>query len=166
MRDAAANPGQMMSMALETVFQGLSFTRAFAFVRNRREGRYLAKIGFGEGARAMLPQLSFDDTFTPDVFHAALTSDRVVFIENAHDPRFAAKLPAWWQRSLSDARCFVVLPLSSNGQPVGFIYGEWDASHPKISLSPAEFSLLNELRALVVTSVERRHPVEAVPGRS
>jgi HD-like signal output (HDOD) protein len=166
MRDAAANPGQMMSMALETVFQGLSFTRAFAFLRNRREGRYMAKIGFGEGARALLPHLTFDDTFTPDVFHAALTSDRVVFIENAHDPRFAAKLPAWWRQSLSEARCFVVLPLSSHGQPAGFIYGEWDASQPNISLSPTEFTLLNELRALVVTSVERRHPVDVAPGRS
>ena len=165
MRDAAANPGQMMSMALETAFQGLSFTRAFAFVRNRREGRYQAKMGFGEGARALLPQLSFDDSFIPDVFHAALTSDRVVFIENAHDPRFAAKLPLWWRQSLAEARCFVVLPLASHGQPAGFIYGEWDASQPKVTLSPTEFSLLNELRALVAASVERRHPVEAVPGR-
>jgi HD-like signal output (HDOD) protein len=166
MRDAAANPGQMMSMALETMYQGLSFTRAFAFLRNRREGRYLAKIGFGEGARALLPQLVFDDTYAPDVFHAALTSDRVVFIENAQDPKFMAKLPAWWRQSLSGARCFLVLPLSSHGQPAGFIYGEWDASHAQVYLSQTEFGLLNELRALVVSSVERRHPVEAAPSRS
>jgi HD-like signal output (HDOD) protein len=166
MRDAAANPGQMMSMALETVYQGLSFTRAFAFLRNRRDGRYLAKIGFGEGARALLPQLAFDDAYTPDVFHAALNSDRVVFIENAQDPKFAAKLPGWWRQSLAGARCFLVLPLSSHGQPAGFIYGEWDASQPQVYLSQTEFSLLNELRALVVTSVERRHPVEVAPSRS
>jgi hypothetical protein len=36
-RRATASPGQMMSMALETVYQGLSFTRAFGFLRNRRE---------------------------------------------------------------------------------------------------------------------------------
>jgi HD-like signal output (HDOD) protein len=166
MRDAAANPGQMMSMALETVYQGLSFTRAFAFLRNRREGRYLAKIGFGDGARALLPQLAFDDTYTPDVFHAALNSDRVVFIENAQDPKFAAKLPAWWRQSLSGARCFLVLPLSSHGQPAGFIYGEWNASQAQVYLSQTEFGLLNELRALVVGSAERRHPVEAAPAPS
>jgi HD-like signal output (HDOD) protein len=158
MRDAgvAVNPGQMMSMALETIFQGLSFTRAFAFLRNRREGKYLARMGFGEGAKALIPNLSFDDAYGADVFHAALTSDRVIFIENARDPKFAAKLPGWWRGTLSEARCFVVIPLCLNGQAVGFIYGDWDDTFPSISLSQTEFSLLNDLRSLVVRAIERR----------
>jgi len=162
MRDAgvSVNPGQMMSMALETIFQGLSFTRAFAFLRNRREGKYLARMGFGEGARTLMPNLSFDDAYGPDVFHAALTSDRVIFIENARDPKFAAKLPGWWRGTLSEARCFVVIPLCLNGQPVGFIYGDWDDTFPSISLSQTEFSLLNDLRTLVVRSIERRTQAE------
>ena len=41
----------MMSMALETAYHGLSFTRAFGFLRNRREGSYSAKIGLGDGAK-------------------------------------------------------------------------------------------------------------------
>jgi HD-like signal output (HDOD) protein len=169
MRDAgvSVNPGQMMSMALETMFQGLSLTRAFAFLRNRREGKYLARIGFGEGAKALIPNLSFDDVYEADVFHAALTSDRVIFIENARDPKFAAKLPGWWRGTLSQARCFVVIPLCLNGQPVGFIYGDWDDSFTSISLSPTEFSLLNDLRGLVVRTVERRTQAElAAAGKS
>ncbi|THC46891.1 GAF domain-containing protein [Massilia sp. Mn16-1_5] len=162
MRDAgvSVNPGQMMSMALETIFQGLSFTRAFAFLRNRREGKYLARMGFGEGAKTLMPNLSFDDAYGPDVFHAALTSDRVIFIENARDPKFAAKLPGWWRGTLSEARCFVVIPLCLNGQPVGFIYGDWDDTFPSISLSQTEFSLLNDVRTLVVRSIERRTQAE------
>jgi HD-like signal output (HDOD) protein len=162
MRDAgvAVNPGQMMSMALETIFQGLSFTRAFAFLRNRREGKYLARMGFGEGAKALMPNLSFDDAYGPDVFHASLSSDRVIFIENARDPKFAAKLPGWWRGTLSEARCFVVIPLCLNGQPVGFIYGDWDDTYPSISLSQTEFALLNDLRTLVVRSIERRTQAE------
>jgi HD-like signal output (HDOD) protein len=162
MRDAgvAVNPGQMMSMALETIFQGLSFTRAFAFLRNRREGKYLARMGFGEGARSLIPNLAFDDAYEADVFHAALTSDRVIFIENARDPKFAAKLPGWWRGTLSEARCFVVIPLCLNGQPVGFIYGDWDDTFPSINLSQTEFSLLNDLRGLVVRAIERRTQAE------
>jgi HD-like signal output (HDOD) protein len=164
MRDAGVtvNPGQMMSMALETIYQGLSFTRAFAFLRNRREGKYLARMGFGEGARALMPNLCFDDAYEADVFHAALASDRVIFIENARDPKFAAKLPGWWCGTLSEARCFVVIPLCLNGQPVGFIYGDWDDTFPSISLSQTEFSLLNDLRALVVSAIERRTQAELV----
>jgi hypothetical protein len=167
MRDAGmkVNPGQMMSMALETVYQGLSFTRAFAFLRNRREGKYLARMGFGEGAKALIPNLSFADAYEADVFHAALTSDRVIFIENAHEPKFAAKLPGWWRGTLSQARCFVLIPMCLNGQPVGFIYGDWDDTFPSISLSQTEFSLLNDLRALVVGALERRTQIDLAAAK-
>jgi HD-like signal output (HDOD) protein len=162
MRDvvASANPGQMMSMALETVFQGLSFTRALAFLRNRREHRYIAKMGLGEGTAPLIGELGFDDSYSANVFHASLGSDRVIFVENAQDAKFAAKLPPWWRDALADARSFVILPLSSNGQPVGFIYGDWDDSFPPIHLSQTEFSLLNDLRALIVKTVVRRQQVE------
>ncbi|QOY96649.1 HDOD domain-containing protein [Massilia sp. UMI-21] len=167
MRDAGLNatPGQMMSMALETMHKGLSFTRSFAFLRNRREGRYAARLGLGEDSKALLPNLAFDDGYEPNVFHAALGSDRVIFIENARDAKFAAKLPGWWKDSLGQARCFVVVPLCAHGQPAGFIYGEWDDSFPSVVLSQTEFSLLNDLRGLVVRTVERRHQVEAVVTR-
>jgi len=169
MRDAGVtvNPGQMMSMALETIYQGLSFKRAFAFLRNRREGKYLARMGFGDGTKGLMPNLSFDDTYAADVFHAALTSDRVIFIENARDPKFAAKLPGWWRGTLSEARCFVVIPICMNGQPVGFIYGDWDETYASINLSQTEFTLLNDLRALVVGALERRTQTElAAAGKA
>ena len=164
MRDVldTASPGQMVQIALETVYKGLDFSRAVAFVRNRKENHYSAKISFGEGTRELLPGMTFEDSYEPNVFHAALNSDRVIFIENARDSKFAAKLPLWWKSSLSEARSFVILPLSANGQPAGFLYGDWDDSFPPISLSQTEFSLLNDMRALVVRAVERRHKVEAV----
>ncbi|MTV40865.1 HDOD domain-containing protein [Duganella radicis] len=161
MRDVldTASPGQMVQIALETVYKGLDFSRAVAFVRNRKENTYSAKISFGEGTRELLPGMTFDDAYEPNVFHAALNSDRVIFIENARDAKFAAKLPLWWKSSLSEARSFVILPLSANGQPAGFLYGDWDDSFPPISLSATEFSLLNDMRAMVVRAVERRHGI-------
>jgi HD-like signal output (HDOD) protein len=167
MRDAAsATPGQTMSMAIETAYHGLSFTRAFGFLRSRRDGKYSAKIGLGDGAKALLPNLVFDDAYEPNVFFAALGSDRVIFIENARDPKFASKLPGWWKGTLGSARCFVIIPLCTHGEPVGFIYGDWDDRFPSVFLSQTEFSLLNELRALVVKSVERRQQLEAVTTRA
>jgi hypothetical protein len=165
MREASnhVNAGQMVSMALETMQQGLVFSRAFAFLHNRREHRYIAKLGIGEDAKAMLPNLVFQDTGAPDVFHAALNSDRVIFIENAHEPAFMRKLPHWWLANLADARCFVILPLCSHGQPAGFIYGEWRSDVPPVQLSQAEFALLNDLRGIVVRNLERR-VVEGPPA--
>lgn len=164
MRDSldSASPGQMVSIALETVYKGLQFTRAVAFVRNRRESRYAGRMCLGEGVREHLPAMTFADAYEPNVFHAALSSDRVIFIENAADPKFAAKLPAWWRDTLSDARSFVILPLCSNGQPTGFLYGDWDDSFPAIHLSPTEFTLLNDIRALVMKAAERRHQIDTI----
>ncbi len=164
MRDSldTASPGQMVSIALETVFKGLQFSRAVAFVRNRRDNKYAARMCLGEGVREHLPAMHFADAYEPNVFHAALSSDRVIFIENAGDPKFAAKLPAWWRDTLSDARSFVIFPLCSNGQPTGFLYGDWDDSFPAINLSPTEFSLLNDIRSMVVRAAERRHQVGSV----
>jgi len=167
MRDMldTASPGQMVQIALETVYKGLDFSRAVAFVRNRKESHYSAKISFGEGTKELLAALTFDDAYEPNVFHAALNSDRVIFIENARDAKFAAKLPLWWKSSLAEARSFVILPLSANGQPAGFLYGDWDDSFPPIQLSQTEFSLLNDMRMLVVRAVERRHAQEIVSSR-
>lgn len=171
MREAAisaigATPGQMMSMAIETAYHGLSFTRAFGFLRSRRDGKYSAKIGLGDGAKALLPKLAFDDSYEPNVFFAALGSDRVIFIENARDPKFASKLPGWWKGTLGDGHCFVIIPLCTHGEPVGFIYGDWDDRYPSVYLNQTEFSLLNDLRALVVKTVERRQQVEVAAQRA
>ena len=152
----AATPAQMMSMALETLYQGLSFSHALGFMRIRSERQYVARLGFGAGIPAIMADLRFGDAYEPNVFHAALGSDRVIFIENARDPKFANKLPAWWKARLAGARSFVILPVSANGQPVGFLYGDWNDSAPPIELSPAEFGLMNDLRAQVTISIERR----------
>ncbi len=168
MRDMVdnASPGQMVSAALETVYQGLDFSRAVAFVRNRREQCYAARMSFGNLPKERLAAMSFDDAYEANVFHAALSNDRVIFIENARDPKFAAKLPQWWKAGLADARSFVILPLSANGQPAGFLYGDWDETFPPIELSQTEFALLNDARALVVKAIERRHQAELLNSRA
>ncbi|HJV51555.1 MAG TPA: HDOD domain-containing protein [Noviherbaspirillum sp.] len=153
----SASPSQMMTLGLETLYQGLNFRRAIAFLRNVKEAKYSARLGFGAGVSALIPHLMFNDGYQPDVFHAALASDRVIFAENAQDPKFAAKLPRWWQDSLSAATSFIIVPLTINRQPAGFIYGDWDGSASSVKPSPAEFVILNDLRALVTQSAERRH---------
>lgn len=161
----SASPGQMVSMALETLHQGFDFSRSVAFVRNHRDHLYSARISMGEGMADLQDLMVFGDAYEPNVFHAALNSDRVIFIDNARDPKFAAKLPQWWKATLSEARSFVVLPLSANGHPTGFLYGDWDDSFPPIQLNQTEFNLINDIRALLVQSVEMRHQLELVANK-
>lgn len=162
MRDqgVSANTGQFMTMALETVYQGLGLSRAVAFLRNHDEGKYSARMCFGERTQELLPQLMFNDGYEPDVFHAALANDKMIFVEDAQVPGFLNKLPRWWRNALPTSRSFVVLPLMLNFHPVGFLYGDWDAALPSSKLMPNEVMLLDELRMLVVEAVEYRCQLE------
>ncbi|SNT04187.1 HD-like signal output (HDOD) domain, no enzymatic activity [Noviherbaspirillum humi] len=161
MRDALGNASlpQVMTMALETVHQGLGFSRAIAFIRDQEEGLYRVCMSFGEGVQEKLPQLRFGDAYQPDVFHAALANDKMIFVENARDPVFVKKLPRWWREALPSVRSFTLLPLMVNRQPVGFIYGDWDLLLPPARIESADVAPLNELRVLAVQAIERQRQV-------
>ena len=153
---SSTNAGQLMAVALETVYQGLGLSRAIAFLRNHDEGKYIARMSFGEGAEELLPRLRFNDAYQPDVFHASLANDKMIFVADAQAPGFINKLPRWWRDELGTARSFMILPLMLNFHPVGFIYGDWSAASPTAEIVPNEVVLLDELRALMLKAIERR----------
>lgn len=157
----SANAGQLMAMALETVYKGLGLSRAIVFLRSRDGKKYLANICFGEGVQELLPRLTFDDAYQPDVFHAALANDKMIFVEHAQSAAFVNKLPRWWKNAFPTARSFIVLPLSVNRDPAGFIYGDWDQSVPAVKIEAAEILPVNELRELVVHAVELRRRMDS-----
>lgn len=152
---SSASTGHLMTMALETVYQGLGLSRAIAFLRNHDEGKYTARMCFGDRTEELLPRLVFTDAYEPDVFHAALANDKMIFVEDAQMPDFLNKLPRWWRNALPSSRSFVVLPLMVNFHPIGFIYGDWDAKLSETIMSD-EVVLLDQLRALIVDAIEYR----------
>lgn len=162
----SASTTQLLTMALETVYQGLGFSRAVAFLRNQDRQQYSARMCFGDGLQELMPRLVFGDAYQPDVFHAALANDKMIFVENAQDPAFISKVPRWWRDALPTVRSFMVLPLTINRQPVGFIYGDWDISRPAARIEQAEVTPLNELRLLVMRAFEVRRQMEPAWART
>lgn len=157
---ATASSAQMMAMALETVYKGLGLSRAVSFLRSPGRASYIAGLYFGEGIQEIIPRLAFSDAYQPDVFHAALANDKMVFVDDAHAPGFSSKLPRWWKEAFPKSRSFIVLPLTVQRQPIGFIYGDWDKARPLLKVDAAEVTALDELRSMVVTSVEQRRKVD------
>lgn len=152
---------QLMTMALETVYQGLGLSRAIVFLRNANEGKYFARMGFGENVQELIPRLVFAEAYQPDVFHAGLANDKIIVVKDAKDPAFASKLPHWWRDALPTVHSFVVLPLTANRHPVGFIYGDWNVPLSAATLDAAELLSLNDLRALMVQAIEQRSQLNA-----
>lgn len=161
----SASTSQLMSMALETVYQGLCFTRVVAFLRDVERSTYVAHMCLGEGGQELLPKLTFSDAYQPDVFHASLANDKMIFVENAFDPAFVNKVPRWWKDALPTVRSFMVLPLTVNRHPIGFIYGDWDRSKPSARIEQAEIGPLNEIRLLVMRMMEQRRQLEPAWAR-
>ncbi|MES2832381.1 MAG: HDOD domain-containing protein [Pseudomonadota bacterium] len=157
---ATASTVQLLSMALETVFQGLGFSRTIAFLRDTNAAKYVPRLTLGEGVQEILAQLAFEDAYQPDVFHAALANDKMIFIENAQDSAFTNKLPRWWKKALPTARSFMVLPLTVNGHPIGLIYGDWDKSLPHAKIDHADIVPLDQLRTLMVRAIEQRRKTD------
>jgi HD-like signal output (HDOD) protein len=161
----SASAGQLLTMALETVYQGLGFSRAIVFLHDREKAQYRARMCFGGGVQELLSRLTFGDAYQPDVFHAALANDKIVFIENAQEPSFMSKVPRWWKTSLPTVRSFMIMPLVVSRQPIGFIYGDWDLASPEGWIDAHEIAQLNELRLLVVQEVEQRRQIEPAWAR-
>lgn len=141
---------QLLSIALETIFQSLGFSRGIVFQRVQKDARYIARMSLGSITPDMTDLLTFDDAYQPDVFHAALANDKMVFVENARDSAFSNKLPRWWKDALPSSRSFLVMPLTVSRVPVGFLYGDWDTALPPCRISPEEVVCLNELRVSVI----------------
>lgn len=148
---------QLMTMALETVYQGLNLSRAIVFQLDANKGKYFARMGFGEKVQELIPRLAFTEAYQPDVFHAGLASDKIIIVKNARDAAFASKLPRWWRDALPTAHSFLILPLTANRRPNGFIYGDWDTPLSAAGLDAAELLPLNELRTLMVQAIEQRY---------
>jgi HD-like signal output (HDOD) protein len=166
-RDASpnANSGQLITMALEAIYQGLGFGRTIAFLRDQERSQYAARMWFGEGVKELLPRLIFDDAYQPDVFHAALASDKIIFVEHAQDRSFMNKVPRWWKEAMPEVRSFVVLPLTVNRLPVGFVYGDWNLAMPAAKIESTEIAALNELRSLLMLAMEQRRRLEPLWAR-
>ena len=157
---SSANSAQMATMALETLYKGLGLSRAIAFLRSPDQTRYLPRLCFGEGTQELIPHLAFNSAYQPDVFHAALANDKIIFVEHAQAPNFVSKLPRWWRDNFPTTRSFIVLPLTLKRHSIGFMYGDWDRSLPEFKRETLEIPALETLRTMVAQAIEQRRKVE------
>src|SRR5690606_10500583 len=137
--------GPMLSMVLETMSAGMKVSRAVIFLRDQDNSCYRATLGFGRQIDERLSALQFQETFSVDVFHLAITNSVGIFIENALDPRFTIHLPAWFREAMPDARSLVLLPVRVENRAEALIYGDWSDDALVRKINADEMRVLNEL---------------------
>ncbi|WP_299451577.1 HDOD domain-containing protein [uncultured Pigmentiphaga sp.] len=137
--------GPVLAMASEAMLAGMRFSRTIVFVRDPRRHAFEARLGFGRGVEQLLPQLRFNEVFSVDVFHLAITNSVGIFIENASDPKFSVHIPHWFRDAVPDSHAFVLLPVRAGKDTVALIYGDWNKAELARSILPEEMAALNEL---------------------
>ncbi|PXW24854.1 HDOD domain-containing protein [Paraburkholderia caballeronis] len=142
---ATTPPGQALALACEILHEGLGLARTIAFVRHA-DGSFNAHIGFGPHVDALLPTLSFDAAFQPDVFHLAIANPVGIFVEHARAPKMIARQPAWFRRAFDDVRSFVLLPVVDRDQHTcALLYGDWSIRQKGRRIEQSEMRSLNGL---------------------
>jgi HD-like signal output (HDOD) protein len=165
LQDASATgtAAQLISLALETLHQGFGFSHSFAFALVPQQQRFLARMGFGRDAQRLLQTLAFDAAYEPHVFHAALSRNMAVYIENAHAPQLEGKVPRCWRESMGAALSFLLVPLAVQGRPFGLLVGAWDDSAGTVRVTPEEMGPVNEMRAAVGAALAARRQATEAP---
>lgn len=148
LRDAstASSTGQLISLALESLHQNFGFTHSFAFARVSEPQQFVARIGFGQDAQTLMPSLAFAAAYEPHVFHAALSRDVAIYIDDAQAPSLMDKIPRGWRDTMSDTRSFLLVPLTVQGRPFGLLVGAWDRQAGASRVTAEEMAPVNAMR--------------------
>jgi len=146
----SARFSDVVAIALETMYRALGAVRVLLVLVDAPSRSFRVRTGLGDLPKERMAQFRFAQEYAPDVFHAALSHNADIFIQDSADPKIASRVPAWHLQAAPEAKSFVILPLTVQGRNVGFLYADWAVP---AELPAEEIALLKALRAHVVTAM-------------
>ena len=143
----------VLRIILETMYRAKGFRRVILCIRDSRENQMLGRYGFGPDAPELSKRIVFPLSFSPDIFHAALSKGVDILITDTRDPKIVARIPEWYRKWIN-AGTFVIFPLCIRNVPVAMIYA--DCERPgEIVIPERELSLLRTLRNQAVLAIKQ-----------
>jgi len=143
----------VLRIILETMYRAKGFKRVILCVRDARSNTMLGRFGFGPDAPEIAKRFNFSLTFTPDIFHAALSKGVDILISDTQDAKVESRLPEWFRKGVN-AGTFVIFPLCIKGSAVAMIYADCDCAG-EIVIPEKELSLLRTLRNQAVLAIKQ-----------
>jgi HD-like signal output (HDOD) protein len=143
---------EVTEAALRQMMSALGLQRAVACLRDGTTGRLTGRLGLGDKATT-LPAY-FDIPLSPpaDLFGMLCTKNADTLITDTADPLIAQHLPAWYPKK-AKAGAFLVLPLASDRQVVGMLYGDHREAG-QLHVHPRALTLLKQLRNEVLRAMK------------
>jgi hypothetical protein len=135
------------------MYRAKGFKRVILCIRDAKNNAMLGRFGFGPDALEKAKRFNFSLTFTPDIFHAALSKGVDLMISDTNDPKIAGRIPDWFRKGVG-AETFVIFPLCIKGNPVAMIYADRDYAG-EIVIPEKELSLLRTLRNQALLAIKQ-----------
>lgn len=143
---------QLTGLVAELLWDAFGCTRALFFLRRPAHKSYDLMLGYGEGVTERLHAVRFEEAFSPNVFHVALSNAASVYLANTRDANIARRIPSWLQDSFGVSRTMLLIPLVVDKAPVGLLYLDWGVAGRETPLSEAELRHVEGFRALLERS--------------
>lgn len=137
---------EVLRTILQTMHEALGFRCVVFALRDQKTGCITGRLGLGAAASALSAQFRVDvnPNGPVDLLSVACKKATDTLISDASADNVRTRLPTWLQRE-SDARSFVLLPLTMKSAPFALIYAD-SATPGGIVLGDRELSLLRTLR--------------------
>jgi HD-like signal output (HDOD) protein len=95
-----------------------------------------------------------EEMVSHDLLNAVVLQGADIYIRDATDPRVQKSLPAWFKAVCADARSFLLLPLATAGESVGFLYADHARSNVQ-RLTHEEVQLIKTLKQQVSVALRQ-----------
>ncbi len=122
----------LIMMVLETIYRGLDLSRIIFCIHDVKKGAMIARSGFGEDVETLRRQFRFKPRRGRDLFNQAVSRGTDIIVDDARDPRFKDRQPAWFRR-IADPKVVLLYPVIVRNFPAGLFYGDMLTSEKKVN---------------------------------
>jgi HD-like signal output (HDOD) protein len=139
--------------ALECLHTGFGFTRSILLLREAGTPRIHARLWCGDVTKAQASHLEIDIGTPGDLFAEAVRRGSDLQIQNARDPKIAARLPPYFTAAFPRIASFIVLPIVSGDAPIACILVGRDVPETG-PISAEDISLLRAVRGQIILAMK------------
>src|ERR1700680_772250 len=139
--------------ALECLHTGFGYSRSILLLREAGTPRIHARLWCGDVTKAQASHLEIDIGTPGDLFSEAVRRGSDLQIQNARDPKIAARLPPYFTAAFPRIASFIVLPIVSGDSPIACILVGRDVPETG-PISSEDISLLRAVRGQIILAMK------------
>ena len=143
----------ILRMILETMYRAMGFSRVLVCIKDARDNTMHGRFGFGLDIDACVKAFKIPLSFSPDVFHVALSKGVDILINDINAENIKNRIPDWYRKKVP-AHSFLIFPIMLDKAPIAMIYA--DQSSVGMSIQAKELNLLKTLRNQAVLAIKQK----------